>query len=32
MDQGKIIEQGNHQTLIKQDGVYAQLHRFQFGK
>ena len=32
MDQGQIIEQGNHQTLINQDGVYAQLHRFQFGE
>ncbi len=32
MEQGEIIEQGNHQTLIQQQGVYAQLHRFQFGQ
>jgi subfamily B ATP-binding cassette protein MsbA len=30
MEQGKIVEQGNHQTLIDKDGAYAQLHRFQF--
>ena len=32
MDQGKIIERGNHQTLIAKEGVYAKLHRFQFGQ
>jgi len=32
MDHGEIIEQGNHQTLIKHDGAYAKLHRFQFGQ
>ena len=26
MDQGKIIERGNHDTLIKQKGVYYQLY------
>ncbi|HPX32639.1 MAG TPA: ABC transporter ATP-binding protein [Erysipelotrichaceae bacterium] len=26
IDQGKIIEQGNHQTLIKNDGIYAKLY------
>jgi subfamily B ATP-binding cassette protein MsbA len=26
MDQGKIIEQGSHQELLKQKGLYAQLH------
>ena len=30
MDQGKIIEQGNHQALLNKNGAYAQLHRFQF--
>ena len=30
MEQGKIVEQGNHQTLLAQNGAYAQLHRFQF--
>ncbi|MDG1752077.1 MAG: lipid A export permease/ATP-binding protein MsbA [Thalassotalea sp.] len=31
MEQGKIIEQGDHKTLLKKEGAYAQLHRFQFG-
>ncbi len=30
MDQGKIVEQGNHQVLLEKNGAYAQLHRFQF--
>jgi len=30
MEQGKIVEQGNHNTLLENDGAYAQLHRFQF--
>lgn len=30
MDQGEIIEQGNHKTLIAKDGAYAQLHNFKF--
>jgi subfamily B ATP-binding cassette protein MsbA len=30
MDQGEIIEQGDHHSLIEKDGVYAQLHRLQF--
>ncbi len=30
MHQGKIIEMGNHQTLIKQGGHYAALHKMQF--
>ena len=30
MEQGEIVEQGNHQTLLDKKGVYAQLHRFQF--
>jgi len=32
MEQGEIIEQGNHKTLIDKDGAYAQLHRFQFSQ
>ena len=32
MEQGEIIEQGDHQTLLAKDGAYAQLHRFQFGQ
>ncbi len=30
MDQGKIIEQGDHQSLLTKQGAYAQLHSFQF--
>jgi len=30
MDQGKIIEQGDHKTLLDKQGAYAQLHNFQF--
>ncbi len=30
MDQGKIVEQGNHQSLLAKKGAYAQLHSFQF--
>lgn len=30
MEQGKVVEQGNHQTLLDKNGAYAQLHRFQF--
>ncbi len=30
MEQGKIVEQGNHNTLLAKQGAYAQLHRFQF--
>ena len=30
MEQGKMIEQGNHQTLLEKNGAYAQLHNFQF--
>ncbi|MDX3775180.1 lipid A export permease/ATP-binding protein MsbA [Chromatiaceae bacterium AAb-1] len=31
MDQGRIIEQGNHQALLAHNGMYAQLHKMQFG-
>ncbi len=30
MQQGKIIEQGNHSQLIDQNGVYGKLHAMQF--
>ncbi|MGF1750521.1 MULTISPECIES: lipid A ABC transporter ATP-binding protein/permease MsbA [Vibrio] len=31
VDEGEIIERGNHATLIAHQGAYAQLHRIQFG-
>jgi len=30
MEQGEIIEQGDHQSLLAKKGAYAQLHNFQF--
>ena len=30
LDQGKLVEQGNHQTLLNSDGIYASLHALQF--
>ena len=30
MDAGRIVEEGNHATLIAQDGLYARLARLQF--
>lgn len=30
IDKGQIIEEGNHQSLIEQDGVYALMHKMQF--
>ena len=29
LDQGRIVEQGNHDALVRQDGVYASLYRKQ---
>ncbi|MCG9597937.1 lipid A ABC transporter ATP-binding protein/permease MsbA [Vibrio sp. Isolate25] len=31
VDEGEIVERGDHATLIEKDGAYAQLHRIQFG-
>jgi ATP-binding cassette subfamily B protein len=31
MDHGTIVEQGNHQTLLRQGGAYAELWRVQAG-
>jgi len=30
MDQGRIMEQGTHQTLLQQQGLYAKLQKMQF--
>ncbi len=30
LDQGRLVEQGSHQDLLKQNGAYAALHRLQF--
>jgi ATP-binding cassette, subfamily B, bacterial MsbA len=32
IESGQIIEQGNHQDLLGQQGTYAQLHNMQFGE
>ncbi len=29
IDQGKVVERGNHSSLLAQNGAYAQLHRVQ---
>lgn len=31
MDQGRIVERGNHATLLAQNGYYASLYKMQFG-
>ncbi len=30
LDDGRVIETGNHAQLLERDGLYAQLHRLQF--
>ena len=30
MEKGKIVERGNHEELLKQDGIYAKLYNSQF--
>ena len=32
MEQGRIVEQGDHASLLAQDGAYAQLYKLQFGE
>ncbi|GAA0852734.1 lipid A export permease/ATP-binding protein MsbA [Aliiglaciecola litoralis] len=32
IEQGEIIESGDHKTLLQQDGAYAQLHKLQFSE
>ena len=30
LDEGKIVEQGNHEKLIENDSLYSNLHKIQF--
>jgi ABC-type multidrug transport system fused ATPase/permease subunit len=32
MDQGRVVDQGDHATLLKRGGIYADLHRLQFSQ
>ena len=32
IEAGEIIEQGNHQSLLAQNGTYSQLYNMQFGE
>lgn len=32
MEQGQIVEQGDHKTLLAQEGAYAKLHQYQFSE
>jgi subfamily B ATP-binding cassette protein MsbA len=31
IEKGRILEQGDHASLLSEDGAYAQLHKLQFG-
>ena len=30
MDEGRIVEEGTHKSLVKKSGIYARLARLQF--
>jgi ATP-binding cassette subfamily B protein len=32
LDEGKLVEQGTHEELLKKSGLYAQLYETQFRK
>ena len=32
MDQGRVVDQGDHETLIAKGGIYADLHRLQYSQ
>jgi ABC-type multidrug transport system fused ATPase/permease subunit len=32
MDHGRVIDQGDHETLLARGGIYADLHRLQFSQ
>ncbi len=32
MDQGRVVDQGDHHTLLEKGGIYADLHRLQFSQ
>ncbi|SQH77164.1 fused lipid transporter subunits of ABC superfamily: membrane component; ATP-binding component [Shewanella benthica] len=32
IDQGEVVERGDHQSLLAQDGVYANLYKMQFSR
>lgn len=32
VEDGQIVERGSHEMLLAERGVYAQLHKMQFGQ